>query len=215
MSEKTPVQIRYDKAGPRVAEAFRKHYFEACYVSTREEAVQKVLEWIPKTDVVSWGGSATLQELGVQKALQQAGYTVIDRDTAANPQERDHLMHQALLCDTFLMSSNAATEDGQLFNIDGNGNRVAALCYGPKSVVVVLGMNKVVKTMEDAVSRARHTAAPSNVQRFAGTSTPCFQTGLCADCTGPDCICAYMVATRISRPHGKIKVILVGEDLGM
>ena len=113
MSEKTPVQIRYDKAGPRVAEAFRKHYFEACYVSTREEAVQKVLEWIPKTDVVSWGGSATLQELGVQKALQQAGYAVIDRDTAANPQERDRLMHQALLCDTFLMSSNAATEDGQ------------------------------------------------------------------------------------------------------
>ena len=213
MSEKTPVQIRYDKAGPRVAEAFRKHYFEACYVSTREEAVQKVLEWILKTDVVSWGGSATLQELGVQKALQQAGYAVIDRDTAANPQERDRLMHQALLCDTFLMSSNAATEDGQLFNIDGNGNRVAALCYGPKSVVVVLGMNKVVKTMEDAVSRARHWAAPVNAARFPG-ETPCRRLGKCGDCISPDCICNQVLITRTCRPAGRIKVLLVGEELG-
>lgn len=215
MSERTPVQLRYDKAGPKVAAALEKRHFQARYVSTREEAVQLMLEWVGQDDVVSWGGSETLQSIGAQNAVRQAGRNVIDRDTAKTPQERVEMMRQALLCDTFLMSSNAVTEDGQLVNLDRNGNRVGALCYGPRHVIVVVGMNKVVPTVKDAVTRVRHTAAPANVQRFAGNRTPCMETGLCADCISEDCICAQMVITRVCRPAGRIRVILVGEDLGM
>ena len=206
-------KIWYDKTGKSVVEALKKRYFGAYYVSTCEEAAAKVLELIPKADVVSWGGSETLDELDIKAKLKENGYTLIDRDLAKTPAERADLMRKALLCDTFLMSANAISEDGQLVNIDGNGNRVAAMIFGPKSVIVVAGMNKVVKTLDDAVSRARNIASPINTQRF-NLNTPCSLNGVCTDCKSPDCICAYMVTTRISKPAGKIKVILVGEDLG-
>ncbi len=209
-----PIQTRNDKAGPRVAEALRRRQFEAWYVSTAAEAAEKVLELIPQDHVVSWGGTMTVDQLGVKEMLRERGYQVIDRDTAQSPAQRNELMRKALLCDTFLMSANAISEDGQLFNIDGNGNRVAALCYGPKSVIVVAGMNKVAGTIEDAVARVRHYAAPANAQRFP-LKTPCLANGLCGDCHGEDCVCGQLVTTRISRPAGRIKVILVGETLGI
>ncbi|HDF3883292.1 TPA: lactate utilization protein, partial [Clostridioides difficile] len=131
------------------------------------------------------------------------------------PEERTEIMRQALLCDTFLMSSNAISEDGQLFNIDGNGNRVAAMIFGPKNVIVVAGMNKIVKNIDDAIQRTRTIASPAVVQRFQDVNTPCYINGSCIDCTSPESICAYMVTTRISRPAKKIKVILVGENLGL
>ena len=124
-------------------------------------------------------------------------------------------MRKALLCDTFLMSSNAISEDAQLVNIDGNGNRVAAMIYGPKNVIIIAGMNKVVKTLDDAYARARNIAAPSVVQRFPNAKTPCNQTGSCHDCLSSDSCCAYIVTTRICRPAKKIKVIQVGENLGL
>lgn len=203
----------YDKAGPKVVENLNKRRFEAYYVSTAEEAAEKVLSLIPKEHVVSWGGTMTMTQLQVQQRLKEAGYSVIDRDTAQSPAERKALMKKALLCDTFLMSANAISADGQLVNIDGNGNRVAALCYGPDSVIVVAGMNKVAPTLETAVSRARNVAAPANVQRFP-VKTPCNANGLCSDCISPDCVCAQVVITRVSSPAARIKVILVGEDLG-
>lgn len=123
-------------------------------------------------------------------------------------------MRKALTCDTFLMSSNAISEDGQLVNIDGNGNRVAALCFGPRRVIVVAGMNKVVGTLDDAIARARHIAAPANLQRF-DVKTPCSTTGCCADCVSPQCSCAQIVVTRFSMNPNRIKVVLVGENLGL
>lgn len=211
----TPKQKRYDRSGPELVKALAKRHFTAYYCPTGEEAKKKVLELIPKTDVVSWGGSESLIALGIQDAVKEEGYQVIDRDRANTPEERKQLMKEALLCDTFLMSANAISEDGQLFNIDGNGNRVAAMCYGPDNVIVVAGMNKVVKTIEDAISRARNIVAPINMQKFYEMTTPCTVNGNCADCVSPDCGCAYLLTTRISRPAGKIKVIIVGEDLGM
>lgn len=210
-----PVKTCYDKAGPRVAEALRRNHFDAYYFSTREEAIAKVMELIPAEDTVSWGGTATVDELGIKELLRQRGQKLLDRDTAKDADERMAIMRAGLTADTFLMSSNAITEGGELYNIDGNGNRVAALCFGPKSVIVVAGMNKVVADMDAAVSRVRHFAAPANVQRFAGNPTPCFVNGQCADCHSEACICAYLVATRVSRPAGKIKVVLIGEDLGI
>lgn len=209
-----PRKMQYDKAGPKVAEALNKRYFEAYYCPDRDTAVQKVLELISADDTVSWGGTLTVDELGIKDLLRARGQRLIDRDSAQSNEERVELMRQGLLADTFLTSSNAVTADGQLFNIDGNGNRVAAFCYGPKQVIVVAGMNKVAGDLEGAMRRAREVAAPVNAQRFAGLKTPCSVTGLCADCTGPDSICCQIVTTRICRPAGRIKVVLVGEELG-
>ena len=178
-----PRKMQYDKAGPKVAEALNKRYFEAYYCPDRAAAVEKVLELIS--------------------------------DAAQTNEERVELMRQGLLADTFLTSSNAVTEDGQLFNIDGNGNRVAAFCYGPRQVIVVAGMNKVVPDMDAAYSRVRHYTAPGVVQRFPSAKTPCNVNGLCADCKSPDSCCCHFVHTRLCRPAGRIKVVLVGEDLGL
>ena len=206
-------KMQYDKAGPKVAEALNKRYFEAYYCSGRAEALEKILELIPQGHVVSWGGATTVDELGVKDALRQRGQAVIDRDTAKDAQERQEMLKKALTCDTFLMGSNAVSADGQLVNIDGTGNRVAALCFGPSQVIVVAGMNKVAGDLDGAMRRAREVAAPINAQRFQ-LKTPCSVNGLCADCKGPDSICAQIVTTRLCKPAGRIKVILVGEDLG-
>lgn len=209
----TQRKMQYDKAGAKVAEALNKRYFEAYYCSDRAEALEKILELIPQDHVVSWGGAATVDELGVKEALRQRGQAVIDRETAKNAQERQQMLKQALTCDTFLMGSNAISADGQLVNIDGTGNRVAALCFGPTQVVVVAGMNKVAGDLDGAMRRAREVAAPMNAQRFP-LKTPCVANGLCGDCKGPDSICAQIVTTRLCKPAGRIKVVLVGEDLG-
>ena len=195
-------KMQYDKAGPRVAEALNKRYFEAYYCSDREEGLKKVLELIPGEHTVSWGGTMTVDELGIKDALRRRGQAVIDRDTARDPRERGQMLKQALTCDTFLMSANGISADGQLVNIDGTGNRVA-------------GMNKVAGDLDGAVRRAREQAAPANAQRFAGIATPCAATGQCADCKSPDTICCQFVTTRICRPAGRIKVVLIGDDLGL
>lgn len=205
----------YQKKGNEVVKKLRTRQFEAYYCNSTNDAVRKVLELIPNDHVVSWGGSKTIQDIGLLDAVRKGGYRCIDRDTTRDQEERFELMRQALLADTFLMSSNAITEDGQLFNIDGNGNRVAALCYGPKSVIVIAGMNKVVKSLQDAISRGRTYAAPMNMQRFEEQKLPCMITGECLDCICPDCGCISMVVTRMSKPAKRIKVILIGEDLGI
>ena len=210
-----PRKMRYDKAGPVVAENLKKRHFDAYYCSTREEGVAKVLELIGAEDVVSWGGTMTVDELGIKGLLAQRGQKVLDRDTAKDMAERMAIMRAGLTCDTFLTGTNAITQDGELFNIDGNGNRVAAMCFGPKSVVVVAGMNKVVKDMDEAYAQVRNYTAPAVLQRFPSMKTPCNQNGLGADCKSPDSCCCYMVETRVCRPAGKIKVVLIGEDLGL
>ena len=209
-----PLKKRNDLIGPKVVEALKKRYFEAYYVSDSKDVAAKVLELIPSDHTVSWGGATTVDQLGIKKVLSDKGYTVIDRDTAKSPEEREELMHKALMCDTFLMSSNAITEDGELFNIDGKGNRVAALCYGPKNILIIAGTNKIVPDMEAAYDKVRSYTAPVNAMRFCD-ATPCSKTGECGDCINQQSICAQFVETRICRPEGRIKVILVGEDLGI
>ena len=202
----------YDKKGPKVAENFNKRGFEAYYCPTKEEALKKAVSLIPESHVVSWGGSVSIDEIGLRPYVLEHRQ-VIDRETAKTPAEKQDIMRKALTCDTFIMGTNAATEDGQLYNIDGNGNRVAALIFGPKQVVVIVGMNKVEPTLEAAITRARTVASPINMQRFS-KKTPCAVTGMCADCNSPDSICNQMVRTRRCAPAGRIKVILVGENLG-
>ena len=128
-------------------------------------------------------------------------------------QALNEIYRKAFCCDNYIMSTNAITYDGELVNIDGTGNRVAALIYGPKNVVVIAGMNKVTDNVENAYKRARSHASVPNAIRL-DMNTPCKATGLCSDCTSPDCICCQAVITRYSRIKGRIKVILVGESLG-
>lgn len=202
----------YDKKGPKVAENFNKRGFEAYYCPTKEDALAKAISLIPEDHVVSWGGSVSINDIGLRPYVLEHRQ-VIDRDTAKTPEERKELLRKALLCDTFIMGTNAATEDGQLYNIDGTGNRVAALIFGPKQVVVIVGMNKVEPTLDAAITRARSVASPMNMQRFS-KKTPCAITGMCTDCLSPDSICNQMVRTRRCAPAGRIKVILVGENVG-
>ncbi|MDR2184712.1 MAG: lactate utilization protein [Treponema sp.] len=211
----SPITLRNSKLGPRVVRALENRRFEAWYFDETAAAVEKALALIPREHVVSWGGSLTVDGLELQKLLEERGNRLIDRDKAASREERIELMRQALLCDTFLCGANAISEDGQLVNIDGNGNRAAAMIFGPRQVIVMAGINKVVKTAADAMARARTIASPLNVQRFAALKTPCNETGSCADCLSADSICNYIVTTRRCNPPGRIKVILVGRTLGL
>jgi L-lactate utilization protein LutB len=207
-----PVTDRNEKAGKKVVAALKARYFDAYYCATGEEAKKKALSLIKKTDVISWGGCMTAEEIGLMDVIREK-YKTIDRDKAKSREERLDLMRQAFFADVFISGTNAITEDGQLINIDGNGNRVAAMTFGPKSVIIVASMKKVMPTVMDAMARARAVAATTNAQRFE-IKTPCKMTGICADCNSPDSICNYFERIRRCNPPKKIKVILIGEDFG-
>ena len=208
---------RNEKLGQKVVEALQKRHFEAYFCKSKEDALKQALELIPHNHTISWGGSMSISEIGLTSALKSNNYNIIDRDSAKNPEEKKELTRNALFADTFLLSANAISEDGQLVNIDGTGNRIAALAFGPSNVIVIAGMNKVVKTLDDAVERARTIAAPVNMQRInamAEKETPCVYSGACADCLSADSICSQIVITRLCKPAEKITVLLVNEELG-
>lgn len=206
---------RYGLMAPRVIAAMERRGFEAYYAEDREAALKKALELIQPEDTVGYGGSLTVNAVGLKEALRQRNNVIFERDSATCPEERIAFERQALDADWFLMSSNGISEDGQLVNVDGFGNRVASLIYGPKNVLVLCGMNKVCPTLEDAYSRARNLAAPANLMRFPGKTCPCAVNGSCADCIAEDCGCNTVVVSRRSNPAKRIKVILIGEDLGL
>ena len=190
--------------------------FEACYCETGQEAFDKVCSLMEEGASVTCGGSTTLKQIGIIPYLQGEGaekYHYVDRGLAKTAQEKREVFSKAALCDYYLMSSNAITLDGELVNVDGVGNRVAALCFGPANVILVASLNKVTKDVKSALDRVRNMAAPPNALRL-NCDTPCAATGSCGNCLKPDCICADLVVTRFSRTPGRIKVILVGEELG-
>jgi L-lactate utilization protein LutB len=204
----------YDKRGALLVKNLQSRHYEAYYCETREQALEKALELIPKGATVGWGGAMSAKQIGLLDAMNNGDYNAIDRDNAPNPEERVKAMKRCLLADVFITGANALSMDGQMVNIDGNGNRVAAIVYGPDSIIVIAGMNKVMDTLDAAMIRARTIAAPMNKQRF-DLQTPCEVTGTCGDCKSEGCICNQILVTRNSKPAGRIKVILVGEDLGL
>ena len=209
-----PKQKYYFKRGELLVKNLRSRHFEAYFCENKEQALQKALELIPKGSTVGWGGAMSARQIGLLDAMNHGKYNAIDRDKAPNPEERIKAMKSCLLADVFITGANALSMDGQMVNIDGNGNRVAAIVYGPESIIVIAGMNKVMDTLEAAVIRARTIAAPMNKQRFQN-QTPCEVTGTCGDCKSEGCICNQILITRNSKPAGRIKVILVGEELGL
>ena len=203
----------FDKRGPILVKNLQKRHFEAYYCPTKEEALAQVMSLIPEGSSVGWGGAISASQVGVQEAVHAGNYHVIDRDQFADPAEKLRCMRACFDADYFITGANAISLDGQMVNIDGNGNRVGMIVYGPKNIIVVAGMNKVCATIEDAVKRARTVAAPMNQQRF-GLNNPCTCTGVCADCTSESSICNQILITRNCKPAGRIKFVLVGEELG-
>lgn len=206
-------EMRNEVLANRVVKNLESRNMEAYFVKTKEEALKKALEMIPEGSSISWGGTASAKEIGLLDAVHEGNYEVYDREEAQTPELKNEIAHKALDCDFFIGSTNALAENGVMVNIDGNANRVAAFAFGPKNVLLIVGMNKVVKSEEDAMSRARNEAAPINAQRF-GLDTPCSKNGMCYDCKSPDCICCQILITRYSRAAKRIKVILVDENLG-
>lgn len=209
-----PMKLFYEKKGAQLIKNLKSRHFEAYYCDSKEEALEKVLSLIPEGSLVGWGGAMSAQQVGVMNALCAGNYKVIDRDLAQSPEQREQLMRDCLGADFFLTGANAISMDGQMVNIDGYGNRCAAIIYGPQNVIVIAGMNKVTDDLDSAILRARTVAAPMNQQRFC-KDVPCTVTGICTDCKSVDCICNQMLITRHGRAGGRIKFIIVGENLGL
>lgn len=192
----------------------KKRGFDAYYCETAEEGKELALSLIPAGDTVAWGGSVTAAEIGLMDAVKaRTDITRIDRDLVTDPAEKRKLMRKGLLADTFIAGVNGISRDGWLVNIDGTGNRVAAITFGPENVILVAGVNKIENTVTEAMDRARNVAAPLNVKRL-NIPNPCLKAGRCMDCKSATTICAHFVEHRFCKPAGRIKVILIGEKLG-
>jgi len=199
-------------------EALTKNNFEVYLASTGEDAKNLVLDTLlprlsPKT--VSWGGSLTHTQTGLYAALKERqDITVLDTyDKNLSPEESYELRRRSLLVDLFITGTNAVTERGRLVNLDMIGNRVAAITFGPKNVILFIGRNKIVADVDEAIERIKVYAAPVNVMRLE-KKTPCLKTGICQNCTSPERICNAWSISEKSFPKGRIKVILINEDLG-
>lgn len=208
------VQMHQEILAKTVIKNLEKRHMQGYYCKTKEEAVKLASSLIGEGSSVSWGGTMTMKEIGLTEELNsRSDLTLLDRSKAGSQDEVEKIYRQAFSADTYIMSTNAITVDGQLLNIDGTGNRVAALIFGPKQVLVIAGMNKVCRDLEEAMSRVRNIASPPNCIRL-DKKTPCSATGVCGDCLSPDCICNQIVITRNSRNPERIKVILVEGSWG-
>jgi len=213
MENLLPKQKYYENVANTIIKNLNKRQIEGFYCANKKSALQKALELIPKGASIGWGGSMTIIETGLMDAIQNGDYKIINRDTAKTLEEQRKIYGKICCADYFLMSTNAITLDGELINIDGRGNRVAFLCYGPQNVLILVGMNKVVTDVETGFKRVRDIASPPNGIRL-NRKTPCAITGKCGDCYSPDCMCGQFVITRRSGIPNRIKVILIGEELG-
>ncbi|MBE6774445.1 MAG: lactate utilization protein [Ruminococcaceae bacterium] len=190
-----------------------KRNMTAFYCESKEDCRNKILEIIGNGKSISWGGTMSMKQCGVVEELEKnPSLTILDRAKQPADKMKD-FYKEVSVCDYFIMGTNAITLDGELVNIDGYGNRVASLIFGPEHVIVIAGMNKVSTDIPEALHRVRNIASPPNTVRLS-KNTPCAVDGRCHDCYSPDCICNQVVITRRSRDKDRIIVILVNENLG-
>ncbi|WP_291632696.1 lactate utilization protein [Clostridium sp.] len=200
--------------GAKVVEALIKNGFSAVYFQSGAEASDFIMNNILTGDKVGFGGSMTVAKLGIQEKVKSMGGIVLDHgDSTLSPEEKMETMRGELLSDVFLCSSNAVTLDGELVNIDGVGNRVAAMTFGPKKVIVTVGVNKVCKNEASAFERLEQVAAPKNNMRL-NTKNPCTKTGVCNDCKVDTRICRIYSVIKRKPARTDITVVVVGEDFG-
>ena len=201
---------RNELLAQKVIKGLESRNMSGYYAESREAALKIALGLIPEGSSVTMGGALSAFEIGLVDALKSGNYNFIDRNSFADRHDAALAAYDA---DVFLSSVNAMTDDGVLVNIDGNANRVSAIAFGPRKLVMIVGINKICADVDSAMKRARNVAAPCNAQRF-GLNTPCSKTGACADCKSPDTICCQFLITRYSRHTGRIHVIIVNDSLG-
>ena len=209
----TPLELRNERLAHKMIKNLERRHFEAYYCKTSAEAVEQAISLIPEGSSISWGGSMSIRDTGLTRRLKEGNYQVFDRDDVTTEEDKIATYRKAFECDFYLASANAISEDGIIVSIDGNGNRVAAITWGPKRVIFLVGMNKVAQNVEAALARARSTASPINAARF-DIQTPCQIDGVCHNCNSPQSICNYVHFLRNSHPAKRHIVILVGEELG-
>ncbi len=203
-----------DERIARVMSALEKNNMKPYFAESREQLYDIVRGLVKNDKLITAGGSVTLEESGVKRLLMTEFPGIyLDRSEGKTPEEVDDILHKAFVSDTFFASSNAVTEDGELYNVDGRGNRVSAMIFGPSQVVLIVGVNKIVKDMDEAVCRVEQVAAPLNTKRL-NSGTPCEITGSCAHCRSKGRICCSYVRMAQQRVKDRIKVIIVNEKLG-
>ena len=208
-----PKKTYYETLSNTLIKNFSKRGIEAYYAKDSDEAVEIASRFLTPGCTIGHGGSMTLNDIGLLDSLRNSDYTLYDRAECKTFEDFRELQAKVILADFYFMSTNAISLDGHLVNIDMAGNRVSALMYGPANVIIIAGMNKVCPDLESAIKRARNIAAPPNNVRL-GMPNPCVNTGRCMECYGPQCLCSNIVITRKSFPEGRIKIVLVGEELG-
>lgn len=206
------VAFTEEKRAERTMENLRKNRMEPYFVKTSAEAVELIRKLIPEGSVCRVGGSQTLHETGIIALLENGKYDYRDSHTVP-AKEVPAAQREAFFADYFLASANAITEDGEIYNVDGAGTRVAPIIFGPKNVILVAGTNKIVTDIAAAEDRLRNLAAPANAKRL-GCKTPCAETGVCMNCLSPSRICCSYTLLGYQRVPNRIKVIIVGEHLG-
>ncbi|WP_425059149.1 hypothetical protein SCACP_38150 [Sporomusa carbonis] len=212
MSEFTPWHNK--TIGTRVVEALQKNNFTAAYVDTRQEALDQLAALIPGDATVGIGGSWTIKEIGIDTLLEERGNTVFNHNKPGlSPEESLDIRRKEMAADVFLTGTNAVTLKGELVNVDGAGNRVAAMVFGPKKVFIIAGVNKIVPDVAAAMDRIKLFAAPINNKRL-NRPNPCTMTGQCMDCQGPTRICNVTTVMHKKPMAIDIHVIIIGEELG-
>ena len=210
-------KLFYKNQAETIIKNLKKRNMDGIYFESRDELSSYLADLIKEGQKVGVGGTQTLDWIGVKAMLSaradKGEISLFMRKPGQSEEEINKLYLDSFSADIYLMSTNAITLDGELFNIDRRGNRVAALIYGPKQVYIIAGMNKVAPSLSSAIERARNIASPANCNRLS-RKTPCSVTGRCSDCTSPDTICSQFVYTRHSGIPGRIHVLLVGEELG-
>jgi len=207
-------ELHNEIIGLKLVEALKKNAFSAVYFKSGEEASEFIMNNVHKGDRVGFGGSMTVLKLGIQEKVKSMGGIVLDHgDTTLSPEEKIETMRGELLSDVFLCSSNAVTLDGELVNIDGVGNRIAAMSFGPKKVIVVVGINKICRNEASAFERLELTAAPKNNMRL-DTPNPCTKTGVCMDCKADTRICRIYSVIKRKPMRTDITVVVIGENFG-
>ncbi|TFG81819.1 MAG: lactate utilization protein [Spirochaetales bacterium] len=200
--------------GEAAVKALKKNGFQAEYVATAAEAAKKVASFFKKGATVGFGGSMTVKTLGLQEVAAATGCEILDHNVPGlAPDAKLTILRRQLTCDLFVSGSNAVTLEGEIVNVDGNGNRVAALTFGPVKTVVIMGANKLVRDLDEAFTRIELYASPMNNKRLDKTN-PCVKTGTCMDCDGDTRICRVYQILRKRPSLSDFTVIVVGENLG-
>lgn len=198
----------------RTIESLRENNINGYLVSSKEDIIKKIEEIVSPNSTVSCGGSMSLYESGVMEHLKSGRYNFLDRyEEGLTKEEVKDIFRKTFFCDAYFVSTNAITENGEIYNVDGNGNRVAAMLFGPDKVIIISGVNKIVKTLDDAIKRNKEISAPTNAKRL-NKATPCTKVGYCMDCSSKDRICNEYTVIKRQSDKDRIHVIFINEELG-